>query len=35
MPVKLLKINEARTVELHGGFLESWFSTKILPPIAG
>ena len=35
MPVKLLKINEARTVELHGGFLESWFFDQDTPTDSG
>lgn len=35
MPVKLLKINEARTDELHDGFLESWFFDQDTPTDSG
>ena len=35
MPVKLLKIDEARTEELHDGFLESWFFDQDTPTDRG
>ncbi|MEE3372695.1 MAG: cupin domain-containing protein [Planctomycetota bacterium] len=35
MPVKLLKIDQARTVKLHDGFLESWFFDQDTPTDSG
>ena len=35
MPVKLLKIDEARMVKLHDGFLESWFFDQDTPTDSG
>ena len=35
MPVKLLKIDEARTEELHDGFLENWFFDQDTPTDRG